>query len=99
MSEEKMNTSVADALQSLLWPNIAIGNKVIIKAAIERIRELEELCGEAYQVVGVLAERTGHFDDPQVQKELDNLADARMIHKDVLPFNVSTQKQEKYCVR
>lgn len=32
------NTRIADALESLLWPNMAIGNKAVIKAAIEALR-------------------------------------------------------------
>lgn len=32
------NTQIADALESLLWPNMSIGNKGIIKAAVEALR-------------------------------------------------------------
>lgn len=32
------NTQIADALESLLWPNMSIGNKAIIKAAVEALR-------------------------------------------------------------
>lgn len=51
-----------------------------------RIAELLDLIGEAYQVVGVLACDCGRFDDPAVVKVLDNLAAARMVHADALPF-------------
>ncbi|MEY8690156.1 MAG: hypothetical protein AB9M53_09820 [Leptothrix sp. (in: b-proteobacteria)] len=48
--------------------------------------ELLTLIGEAYQVLGVLAVECGRFDDPQVVKLLDNLAEERRVHADVLPF-------------
>ena len=48
--------------------------------------ELLELIGEAYQVVAVLAIECGRFDDPRVVKLLDNLAEGRRVHADVLPF-------------
>ena len=48
--------------------------------------ELLTLIGEAYQVVGILADECGRFDDPHVIKIMDNLATGRMVHADVLPF-------------
>lgn len=32
------NIRIADALEGLLWPNMAIGNKAVIQAAIEALR-------------------------------------------------------------
>lgn len=32
------NARIAESLESLIWPNMAIGNKVIIKAAIDALR-------------------------------------------------------------
>ncbi|MBK7006173.1 MAG: hypothetical protein IPH37_14440 [Burkholderiales bacterium] len=48
--------------------------------------ELFDLIGEAYQVVGILADECGRFDDPHVTKMMDNLAAGQMVHADVLPF-------------
>ena len=48
--------------------------------------ELLTLIAQAYQVIGILADECGRFDDPQVIKMLDNLAAERMVHNDVLPF-------------
>lgn len=50
----------------------------------KRIGELETLLGEAYQVVGTLASDCGRFEDPQVEKVLDNLSEMRMVHEDAL---------------
>jgi len=50
------------------------------------IDELLTLIGEAYQVVGILADECGRFDDPQVTKMMDNLAAGHMVHADILPF-------------
>lgn len=36
------NECIAKALEGLIWPNMAIGNKVIIKAAIEALRKERE---------------------------------------------------------
>ncbi|EAM6792400.1 hypothetical protein E0G74_01405 [Salmonella enterica] len=52
-----------------------------------RIDELETICGEAYQVVGILADKAGVFEtSTAVEKILDNLSEARLVHDDVLPF-------------
>jgi hypothetical protein len=51
-----------------------------------RIRELEEVCAESYQVVGMLADMAGVFETEAVSAALDNLAEARLVHTDVLPF-------------
>ena len=50
------------------------------------IDDLLALIGEAYQVVGILADECGRFEDPHVTKMMDNLAAGRMVHADVLPF-------------
>lgn len=36
------NERIANALEGLIWPNMAIGNKVIIKAAIAALRKERE---------------------------------------------------------
>ncbi|EAB4417366.1 hypothetical protein D7B12_18210 [Salmonella enterica] len=52
-----------------------------------RIQELEEVCAEAYQVVGIMADKLGIFETSEgVEKILDNLSAARLVHDDVLPF-------------
>lgn len=57
-----------------------------LQVAKERIQELEEVCGEAYQVVGCLLDDLGDFNSDRAEKILDNLSLARMKHKDVLPW-------------
>lgn len=61
------------------------------RAAIEADRnrrqtEAEEVCGEAYQVVGSLLSDLGIFETDHAKKILDNLSQAKMVHKDVLPW-------------
>lgn len=46
----------------------------------------EEVCAEAYQVVGSLISDLGVFETEQAQKILDNLSEARVVHHDVLPW-------------
>lgn len=54
-----------------------------------RIAELEELCGEAYQVVASLAYKAGIFEtSEQVGKVLDNLSECKFVHTDILPFTI-----------
>jgi hypothetical protein len=56
--------------------------------------EAEQVCAEAYQVVGCLLSDAGLFETEQARKVLDNLSQARMIHKDVLPWSsVEATKQ------
>lgn len=53
----------------------------------ERVDELETVCAELYQVVGVLAcKHDDCFEHPDVQKALDNASDHALKHKDLLPF-------------
>lgn len=55
--------------------------------AADRIEELETVCGELYQVVGVLSSKHDDcFDHPDVIKALDNASDNALTHKDLLPF-------------
>ena len=68
----------------------------IIEAMSERILELEDLCGEAYQVVGALACEAQMFEtSEQVSHMLDNLSECKMIHDDVLPFCCNVNKTEQ----
>jgi hypothetical protein len=54
---------------------------------MKRIAELEDLCGELYQVIGTLADYAGCcFDHPDVQRALDNACEAKFIHRDLLPW-------------
>jgi hypothetical protein len=48
--------------------------------------EAEQVCAEAYQVVGSLLSDLGQFNTEQGRKILDNLSEHRMIHADVLPW-------------
>ena len=50
--------------------------------------DLPKVCAEAYQVVGVMAEALGVFDNESVQKCLDNLSQRKIIHNDVLPLSL-----------
>lgn len=48
--------------------------------------EAELVCYEAYQVVGSLLSDLDKFDTPEAEKILDNLSQAKLVHKDVLPW-------------
>jgi hypothetical protein len=53
----------------------------------KRIEELETVCAELYQVIGILAGEHGDvLGHPDVQRALDNASQARLRHKDLLPF-------------
>ena len=69
---------------------LELDDPAVIRRAMERTlkvqTELLDLIGEAYQVVGILADECGRFDDPHVIKMMDNLAAGQMVHADVLPF-------------
>ncbi len=61
------------------------------------IDELLTLIGEAYQVVGILADECGRFDDPHVTKMMDNLVAGQMVHADVLPFPNKANHLPDHC--
>ena len=48
--------------------------------------DAEAVCAEAYQVVGSMLDDLGQFDTERGGKILNNLAEARLVHKDVLPW-------------
>ncbi|MGE0769863.1 MAG: hypothetical protein AB7L90_25775 [Hyphomicrobiaceae bacterium] len=62
-------------------------NPAVVLELIAEIGKLRRICAESYQVVGWLAEECGAFEHRQVQKALDNLAQHKLIHEDVLPFH------------
>jgi hypothetical protein len=49
-------------------------------------REAELVCYETYQVVGSLLSDLGVFETDEAQRILDNLSQARLVHKNVLPW-------------
>lgn len=55
---------------------------------IQRLQtdERDYVIAEAYQVVGQLLQDVGLFDSERGTKILDNLAQARIVHEDVLPW-------------
>ncbi|VAE94193.1 hypothetical protein [Enterobacter hormaechei] len=57
--------------------------------------DLPTVCAEAYQVVGVMAEALGVFDDAAIQKVMDNLAQQKLVHCDVLPFSLPAAPQQE----
>lgn len=64
-----------------------LGKRLIASATAEgRIAELEQVCAELYQVIGSLADHANCFDHPDVQRALDNASQARLIHRDLLPW-------------
>jgi hypothetical protein len=69
-----------------------------LDAALARIDELERICAEVYQVVGILSDEAGRFDDDASIKAMDNLSQQRLVHEDVLPFPCSPDRFESAAV-
>ncbi|KTI34240.1 hypothetical protein [Enterobacter roggenkampii] len=57
--------------------------------------DVSTVLAEAYQVVGVMAEALGVFDDTAVQKVMDNLSQQKLIHREVLPFSLPAAPQQE----
>lgn len=53
------------------------------------IELLRRICAEAYQCVGYLSEECGASDDEHVIKLMDNLSQMKLVHEDLLPFQLS----------
>jgi Lar family restriction alleviation protein len=66
--------------------NPAFEPEVVASPLPQEPREAEQVCAEAYQVVGSLLSDLGKFDTPEAEKILDNLSQAKLVHKDVLPW-------------
>ena len=63
-----------------------------INRLYRRVRELEAVCGETYQVIGSLLSDVGLFGTERGDKVLDNLYEGRLVHQDVLPWDRATQR-------
>lgn len=68
------------------------------KSKIQKLEKLadekEETLAEAYVIVGNLLIETGLFDHPNSQKLLDMLAEQKVIHKDLLPWDTAKMLEE-----
>jgi hypothetical protein len=53
---------------------------------LRRIDELKTVCAESYQVVGSLLSDLGLFETDEAERVLDNLAAAKPVHGNVLPW-------------
>lgn len=90
--DDYMDTVLKDPAEAAAYIEamLELDDPAVIRSAMERTlkaqTELLDLIGEAYQVVGILADECGRFDDPHVTKVMDNLAAGQMVHADVLPF-------------
>ena len=64
----------------------------LLYASATRLDDLNALCAELYQVIGVLADKAHAFETTAVEKALDNaLAGANgapIPHQDLLPFKL-----------
>lgn len=59
-----------------------------IRLQDEEIDTLKRICDESYQVIGVLADDAGRFDEPAVIHAMDNASTQTLMHENVLPFPV-----------
>ena len=71
--------------------------KAVERDRFKRITDAELVCAEAYQVVGSLLDDLGAFESECADKILDNLASAKMLHTDVLPWNKIQYIPEGYA--
>ena len=67
-------------------PSVRAGMQAARDKLLRRIADLEWICNEAYQVVGVLGSDAGRFGSGDLTKILDNLSTKTRVHEDVLPF-------------
>ena len=54
------------------------------------IETLRRICGEAYQCVGYLSDECAADDDDHVIKLMDNLSQMKLVHDDLLPFQLNS---------
>lgn len=60
---------------------------------VAELEEVKTVCAQAYQVMGVLLSDAGRLDSPEAVKILDNLAEQRLRHTDVLPWAAQAAPQ------
>lgn len=65
-----------------------------LKQLVTKLDDMHAVINEAYQVIGEMAEELKVWNHPKTQRLLDNLAEERMVHGDVLPFWISTMEKD-----
>lgn len=65
---------------------LAFARAAVLADRAERASAAEQVCYEAYQVVGSMLEDLGQFGSGRSWKVLDNLNQAKKVHDDVLPW-------------
>lgn len=84
---------------SLNGKPLPAGTKLYGPDTIERLTrerdEAQQVCAEAYQVVGILLDDTGQFETEHGTKILDNLSEHRQVHDDVLPWSPADTTKAK----
>lgn len=78
--------ATSDSLQRFAAIIAGVGAAPAAPDVAAELEEVKTVCAEAYQVVGALLADAGRFDSPDGQKILDNLAEQRLRHTDVLPW-------------
>ena len=58
----------------------------VVADRAQRASAADQVCYEAYQVVGSMLDDLGQFNTEQARKVLDNLSQAKKLHDDVLPW-------------
>lgn len=81
-----------DGLRDILSDDDAWVTRGEIQEMARELVELRALCGEVYQVVGVLAHQADVFSTPEVERAMNNLVAASngspLPHDTLLPFGV-----------
>ena len=65
---------------------LSFARAAVLADRAERASAAEQVCYEAYQVVGSMLDDMGQFNTEQARKVLDNLSQAKKVHDDVLPW-------------
>lgn len=81
-----------DGIRDILSDDDAWVTRGEIQEMARELVELRALCGEVYQVVGVLAHQADVFSTPEVDRAMNNLVAAingsPLPHETLLPFGV-----------
>jgi len=72
------------------YENLLDKRRKYVKKQNKKIKVLKRICLESYQVVSTLAFKLGIFESSvKVGEALDNLSQCKLIHDDILPFDVA----------
>lgn len=82
-----------EVAMSVILDNLETGNLEDLRQGVrqlaDRLKHAEAVCAEAYVLCGEMLDLLGLFGTEKGDMLLDNLSEARMVHDNIIPWNIT----------